>query len=227
MLLLVLALAVPAAASSTTPLDPALRRAGLGFAWDPAWVGELGLVLPGPALAGAQTGWTADLRLPLALLWPPAGAELEGGLQGRWGESWGVGAGATSWLAWGRSDLGATVGWGTDLVARPGWTGARLSTALELGWHQSWLGWIRHSDAVMDLYGDRPGSVHDARRSVLLAAPAARLRAGLAGGWAWGEAVALGLGGTFEWTPGTLGMVANPSLGWLPFTMRATLELPW
>jgi hypothetical protein len=199
----------------------------VGFAWDPAWAGELGAVLPGPTLAGSPTGWTVDLRLPLALLWPPAGAALEGGLQGRWGEDWGVGAGATSWLAWGRSDLGSTLGWGTDLLARPGWTGERLAAAIELGWHQAWLGWVRHSDAVMDLYGDRPGSPHTAHRSTLLAVPAARLRAGLAGGWAWGEVAALGLGGTFAWTPGSLGMVANPSLGWLPFTMRATLELPW
>jgi hypothetical protein len=190
-------------------------RAWVAGGWDPTWVVELG---------AGHTVWRETLEA-YALLKAPLVLAPAGGLEAGLGldvqpdlGAWRVASGLDVRVAFAASELGRQLGYGLDLWVRPGRALGPVVLAAELGLRQGLATRVWHSEAAQAMGGVRDG---------WLAAPVRRLRVGGLAAWQLSEPVALGVSGGFESTPGALGIPANPSLGQLPFTFTASVEVRW
>jgi hypothetical protein len=213
---------VAAFGGSPEALSSNPQRVWVSAGWDPSWLVELGA---GRTLPLGEIHLVA--RAPIVLLPSAGGLELASGASVRrsWG-GWTASGGADLWAAWARSELGAQLGIGIDLHVRPGRRVGPATIALDLGVRQGLGTRFWHSDAVDDLFGDRPSDAVGPSNG-WLAAPVRRLRAGAIAGVRLTERVGVSVAGGWEGTPNRLGIAANPSIGQLPFTASATLEVSW
>ncbi len=218
--------AAPVAGASTPP-----SRAWVDFGWGPTWV-------VGGGYSHALTGLPLPLSVDASLRLPPFATD---GL-----DAWQLGAGATAFV--GGPGLGATVGAhpfarlasdstglklgaGATLSARPGYYGRSWSITADLSWSSVVLSYMRHSDAVRDLFRDRypegpPGGEGAGPRDGLFTWPAHRVRLGVASGVGLGGPLALhaALGLAHAAQKGPL---LNAPVTPMPFYLEAGLQWRW
>jgi hypothetical protein len=192
-------------------------RAWVGAGWDPTWAVELGA---GHTVWRSEVEAHASLLLPVVLLPYADGLELGLGLdvQGVHG-GWWTGAGLDWRTTHARNELGTQLGLALDLWFRPGRELGPLVLAADLGLRQGLATHFSHSDGVLAL----GPAVQDG----WLAFPVTRIRLGGVLAWQASPRLGLALSGGYEQTPNRLQIPANPSLGQLPFTFGATLEVLW
>lgn len=224
--LLVVSLASPTAEAAPTWLATASDNQGwVDFAWDPTWVLEGGWSHHlSPALR-----LEVDVAAPIVLVPDLGGLSGETGLSSRFTVrgGWGVEVGLNTGLALARDSLGDKLGWNADLRLRPGWAAERWSAGLDLGFRPTLATRFWPGEPVQDLFGDRPGSEIQSPWDGWVRFTGQRLRAGAAGTLALGNHGVFALSGGFEWTPQAQGLLANPQLGQLPFTVHALGGWRW
>ena len=227
-LVILCCLAAPCAAQlpivSNTIAD---HRVFVTFGWDPVWVGALGYSRALRDFIGQNdAAFDIVVTVPPRLLAGLGAWKIAAGVTALFVGSSDVGstAGVHTSLAHTRDDTGTKLAWGAALVLQPGYYGDGWAIAADGGWRGALATYMKHSQAIRDLFGDRYGDAangsNDGPRDGWYRFTANRLCAGLVGGGG-GQTLAFFGAGGFEYTIQRQGILASPQLGQLPFYLDA------
>lgn len=250
-------LAVVAADVARAQLPPNGRdipqhRLAVSFGWDPVWVVGIAYARAVRDVGGHDGSLEVTLHFPPVLLRDLDAWKLSVGATGLFVASrsdLGLAAGAHTSLAATHDATGRKLAWAFDLTLHPGVYGTDGTIALDCGWRQGLATSMHHADAVRDLFAERYGGADSTRIPAQRVAhsgadaapdaaaagphdgwfrfPARRFRLGLAGACRFGGTTGLQAAVGFERTAQKQGIVANPTLGQLPFTLQAGVEGRW
>jgi hypothetical protein len=229
--------------SSTAAADMVLvssdvpeHRLMLVVGWDQTWVAGLGY---GQELssrpAGGQIELQGQLTVPVLNVPEFDAAKLGIGAQSLWfgGSGLGVAAGIeTSWVVT-DDPTGTKLGWLGGVSARPGYYAESGAVALDLAWQEGILTYMHHSSTVKELFRDRYPDGQEVRNVDLgpddgwYRFTVRRLRLGVAGGYVFSAPFAAHALVGFDYSPEVEGIIANPSIGGMPFYAKLGGDYRW
>lgn len=219
-----------------TQRDAPDHRLVMTVGWDQTWVAGLAY---GQALrsryAGAQIELQGQLSVPVLNIPELDAAKLEVGTQWSWFGRSGLGLATGIQTAWVVTDdpTGTKFGWLGGVSARPGYYTGSGVLALDLAWQEGIATYMSHSSNVKELFRDRYPEGQDVPNADL--APddgwyrfaVRRLRLGVAGAYVFSAPFAAHALAGFDYSPQVEGVIANPSIGGMPFYTKLGGDYRW
>ncbi|MBS2018628.1 MAG: hypothetical protein JST00_37525 [Deltaproteobacteria bacterium] len=195
------------------------HRVLVSVGWESTWNVRIGYAaaISRAIPANIDVTWTT----PIAVFDPTRGGRLEAGLNTLVGQTRGLAAATSlrSGVAWSSDPLGARVSWTGAALIAPGWYDDTWHLAAELGWRAALVTFMRHSDVVRGLYGDRIGAPagEGANLPSVFGLTSQRFDLGLRGGWARAKGVGIVARAGLDLSPQVQGIVGVAPIYPLPF----------